>query len=623
MAKAKERTTKEAGSRRKAASESPSIADYGLIGDCHTAALVSTSGSIDWYCVPRFDSGSCFGRLLDWERGGYCEIKPDTDEWPSCQDYGEGSLVLATTFRTASGEARVLDCLTIRREGPLHPHRQLLRIIEGQRGFVPFRVRVAPRFDYGYLEPWLRHENINLFTAVGGDDAMIIGGDADFHQSDDRAELEALCSVRGGERVRISLVYVAPSDLDRDPPRRVDPQELDARLDDTLAFWRNWQSRFRLEGPGDHSIVRSALVLKALTYAPSGAIVAAPTTSLPEAQQSERNWDYRYSWIRDSTFAVRSLTELGFEDEADHFRQFIHRSAAGTAKELKMAYGIGGERRIHEEELHELAGYRGARPVRVGNRAAEQLQLDAFGDLAELTWRWHERGRSPDDDQWRFMLNLVDAAIECWKQPDHGIWEWRGEPRHFVHSKAMCWAAVDRGLRLAEACLRSAPMHRWERARDEIREAILERGYDSDRGVFVQAFGLDDLDSAVLLLPTVEFVEWEDERMIRTADAIYEELGCDGLIRRYTTDDSLEGQEGAFIACSFWLAECFAHQRRQEEARTVFDRTVATANHLGLFAEEYDPEQDETLGNFPQALSHLSHMTAALAIDRQRPIVTD
>jgi GH15 family glucan-1,4-alpha-glucosidase len=259
----------------------------------------------------------------------------------------------------------------------------------------------------------------------------------------------------------------------------------------------------------------------------------------------------------------------------------------------------------------------------VGNRAAEQLQLDAFGDLAELTWRWHQRGRSPDDDQWRFLLNIVDATLECWEQPDHGIWEWRGEPRHFVHSKAMCWAAVDRGLRLAEACMRAAPVRRWKKARKEIREAIFEHGYDDERRTFIQAFGHDDLDAAVLLLPTVDFVDFDDLRMVSTADAIRDGLNIDGLILRYTGDDSLKGDEGAFIPCSFWLAECYAKQHRNEEARIVFDRAIATANHVGLLAEEYDARSDQMLGNFPQALSHLSHLTAALAIGQQRPIVTE
>jgi GH15 family glucan-1,4-alpha-glucosidase len=602
----------------------PPIGSYGMISDCHTAALVSNRGSIDWYCLPNFHSGSCFGRLLDWDDGGYCSIQPaDESRWNSFQDYVDDTLVLCTTFRTPSGEARVLDCCPVREQSPLHPHRQLLRIIEGGRGFVNFHIRVAPRFDYGAVPPWIRHENINLFTAIGGDDCLIISGDADFEQVDTKGQVEARCSVRSGERVRVSLVFIRPDELDRDPPRRVAPEELDQSLDQTLSFWRRWGSQVRLEGPEAPAVARSAAVLKALTYAPSGALVAAPTTSLPEAFGGERNWDYRYSWIRDSMFSVRSLAELGFEDEAEHFRRFIHRSTAGKAEDLRMAYGIGGERRIREEELEYLEGYRGARPVRIGNRAAEQLQLDAYGGLAELTWRWHQRGRSPDDDEWRFTVNLVNSAIDHWQDPDHGLWEWRGEPQHFVHSKVMCWVAVDRGLRLAEECMRQAPLRRWKKARDEIRTAVEEKGYDSDRGIFVQSFGSQELDAAVLLLPTVDFVPYRDERMVRTADAIREELDCNGLVRRYKSKDGLRRRDGPFIACSFWLAECYSHQDRPEEARAVFDRALATCNDLGLFSEEYDPDADEMLGNFPQGLSHLSHITAALAIASHRRVVTD
>jgi GH15 family glucan-1,4-alpha-glucosidase len=288
-----------------------------------------------------------------------------------------------------------------------------------------------------------------------------------------------------------------------------------------------------------------------------------------------------------------------------------------------MAYGIAGERRIVERELDTLDGYRGAKPVRIGNRAAEQLQLDAYGELAELTWRWHQRGRSPDDDEWRFTVNVVNSAISRWQEPDHGLWEWRGEPQHFVFSKVMCWTAADRGLRLAEECMRQAPTRRWKKAAKEIREAVEEHGYDHERGIFTQAFGSKALDAALLLLPTVDFISYRDERMVRTADAIREELDRQGLICRYNSDDGLGTEEGSFVACSFWLAECYARQGRPEEAREVFDRALATANHLGLFPEEYDPERDEALGNFPQGLSHLSHMTAALAITSHRRVVTD
>jgi len=326
------------------------------------------------------------------------------------------------------------------------------------------------------------------------------------------------------------------------------------------------------------------------------------------------NWDYRYAWIRDSFFSVRSLAEVGFEDAADDFRRFIERSAAGSAESLQLMYGLGGERRLTEEKLDFLEGYRGARPVRVGNAAADQLQLDMYGELLELSWRWHRRGNSPDDDYWRFLFELVDAAAERWSEPDKGIWEMRGPPRHFVHSKVMCWATLDKGLRLAEECLRKAPERRWKQARDEIRRSIERRGYDRDRGVFVQAYDSSDLDAAVLRLPSVDFIAYDDERMVRTTDAVREELDFDGLLRRYTVDDGNGGEEGAFVACAFWLVECLARQGRDDEARAAYDRAIATANELGLMAEEYDPESHEMLGNFPQALSHLSHLEATLAL---------
>jgi GH15 family glucan-1,4-alpha-glucosidase len=340
-------------------------------------------------------------------------------------------------------------------------------------------------------------------------------------------------------------------------------------------------------------------------------VAAAPTTSLPEVPGGGMNWDYRYAWIRDSFFSVRSLAEVGFEAEADRFRRFIERSAAGSAESLQLMYGLGGERRLTEEKLDYLEGYRGARPVRVGNAAAGQLQLDMYGELLELSWRWHRRGNSPDDDYWRFLLELVDAAAERWSEPDQGIWEMRGDPQHFVHSKVMCWASLDKGLRLAEECMRKAPERRWKKARGEIREAVEDEGYDEDRGVFTQTFGGKDLDAALLLLPRMAFIDYSDGRMLRTTDAIREDLDDDGLLKRYRSEDT---REGAFLACSFWLAECLAHQGRTEDAGAVFDRTLATANDLDLYSEEYDTEARELLGNFPQGLTHLSHISAAVAL---------
>lgn len=596
----------------------PPIADYALISDCRAVALVSGAGSIDWCCMPRIDRGSCFGRLLDRDRGGYFSVTPaDDTETTLFRRYLEGTLVLETTFRNSGGEARLYDCFVVDPEEGRGPACRLLRVVEGVRGYVDLRLRIAPRFDYGELVPWLRHHGMHVYSATGGDDAIVISGDLGLTMVD-RHDLEATFAVRAGERVRVSLAFVSPHEIDRVTPQPTDDAELDRGFERTIRWWREWSSQAKLEGPDGTGAARSAVVLKALTNMDTGAIAAAATTSLPEAWGGNRNWDYRFSWIRDSTFSVRSLAEIGCRTEADGFRGFIERSAAGSAAQMQIMYGVGGERRLTEVTLDGLEGYRGAKPVRVGNAAKDQLQLDAYGLLVEQTWRWHQRGRSPDDDYWRFLLDLIDAAAERWQEPDRGIWEMRGEPRHFVHSKVMCWTALDRGIKLAEECLRQAPTKRWKKTRDEIRAAVEEKGYDEERGVFVQYFGAKALDSVLLLLPSVEFVPYEDERMIRTADAIRSDLDDNGLLKRYrpTEDmnDGLEGEEGAFLACSFWLAECLARQGRMEEARAVFDRTVSTGNELGLFSEEYDTQNEEMLGNFPQALTHFSHIAAAIAL---------
>jgi GH15 family glucan-1,4-alpha-glucosidase len=594
-------------------SDCPPIADYALIGDCHSVALVSREGSVDWCCVPRIDDGSCFGRLLDRERGGYCSISPEGGAAVTGREYLEGTLVLATTFESASGEARVLDCFTMRRGGTHEPYRQLLRVVEGVTGHVDFTVTVAPRFDYGELTPWIRRAGIQVWTAVGGDDGLLIWSDAELEQPD-RYELTAKVSVKGGERVRLSIVARSPEELDGRADA-LEPGEVDKRLDYTIRWWRRWVRDARpLDTHAYEGALRSAIVLKALTNAPTGAIAAAATTSLPETPGGERNWDYRYSWIRDSVLSARSLTELGFEKEADGFRRFIQRSSAGDAERLQILYGVGGERRLTEQELDWAEGYCGAKPVRLGNSSTGQLQLDAYGELLNLAWRWHRRGHSPDDDLWRFLVDLVDVACERWNEPDCGIWEWRPEPDHFVHSKALCWSAIERGVQLADESMRRAPTRRWREVQKEIREAIESRGYDRDRGVFVQAFDRKELDAALLLLPQVGFVKYDDERMVRTVDAVREELDADGLLYRYRRADGLKGQEGAFLACSFWLVECLARQGRVDEAEAAFDRAVQTANDLGLFGEEYDPKAGQILGNFPQGLTHLSHIAAVVAL---------
>jgi GH15 family glucan-1,4-alpha-glucosidase len=591
----------------------PPIADYALIGDCHSAALVSRRGSIDWCCMPRFDSGSVFGRLLDWDHGGYCAITPKSKRASTFRSYLEDTLVLVTTFRDKEGEARLIDCFTMRRGGSRDPHKQLIRVVEGIRGRMNLDLVVSPRFDYGEIRPWIRQHGVGLYSAIGGNDALLVTGDPQLMPTKSH-DLTASISIGAGERSRLSVQYLSPELLDDDDVSEPSPEEIDRRLQQTIEWWHRWVSRARIGGPHASAVKRSAIVLKCMTNAPTGAIVAAPTTSLPELPGGGRNWDYRYSWIRDSSFTVRALGELGFEAEADGFRRFIERSAAGSAEDLQVMYGVGGERRLVELTLDRAEGYRGARPVRVGNAAARQLQLDAYGWLLDLAWRWHLRGRSPDDDYWRFLMELVDSAALRWREPDCGIWEIRGTPKHFVHSKAMCWVALERGLTLARESSRRAPERRWRTARNEVRRAIETKGYDRKRGIFVRSFGSREVDAALLLLPAVGFVEYEDDRMIRTVDVIREKLMEGGLIRRYRSADGVKGREGVFLPASFWLAECLARQGRRDEAVELFDPAVSTANDLRLYSEEFDQGSGEMLGNFPQGLTHMSYITAAMAL---------
>jgi GH15 family glucan-1,4-alpha-glucosidase len=610
-------STRQSASRRRSRSQPerdpyPPISDYGFISDCHSVALVSSTGSVDWCCMPRVDVGSCFGRILDWRRGGYCRIAPVSGRPTSTRRYLDGTLVLETMFRSPSGEVRVIDCFTMRPGGAKEPNRQLLRVVEGVQGRVQLRVEVVPRFDYGEIRPWVRKHRAGLYTAIGGNDALVVTGDFDFEDRDHG--LISREDVRAGQRLRLSIVYAAPEDIDPDPPDPPDPEDLDKRLDQTIQMWRRWARKGRLDSPDGPAAIRSALVLKGLTRAPTGAIAAAPTTSLPEAIGGGRNWDYRYSWIRDSWLTVRSLAELGYDAEAEGFRRFVERSAAGHADDLQIVYGVGGERRLIESEVDSLEGYRRSRPVRVGNDAHTQDQHDVFGTLLELAYRWHQRGHSPDDDYWHFLVDLVDEAARRWSDKDPGIWELRGKPEHFVHSKVMCWAALDRGITLARECARRAPTRRWTKVRDEIRRSIERNGYDRKRGVFVRAYGSKAMDASLLVIPVVEFCAFDDDRMVRTTDQIREELGKEGLLRRYLLSDGLKAEEGAFLPAQFWLAEVLARQGRMDDAREAFDRGVAAGNDLGLFSEEFDPRNDVALGNFPQGLTHLAHIGAAVAI---------
>lgn len=595
----------------------PPLAAYGLIGDRHSAALVCASGSIDWCCLPRFDSGAVFGRLLDWERGGRFAIECPGAECG--QRYLEGTMVLETRLRGAGGEARLLDFFPPP-EGRRDSH--VVRIVEGVSGSLDLRVHFEPRFDYGQVRPWLRGagEDGRRFAAIGGADGLVLRGELEL-EFEGRHVLHGATTIGEGERRRFELAYRRPVELDSlDGLEPLDAGAVDESLRRTEEWWREWGRCARGEVvdafPG---ATRSALTLKALTFEPTGAIAAAATTSLPEVRQlsGERNWDYRYSWVRDSAMTVRSLAELGCERDADEFRRFIERSAAGNSTDLQILFGVGGERRLGEQRVKGLEGWRGSTPVRVGNQAAGQLQLDAFGQIVDQSWRWHRRGNSPDHDYWLFIADLVDTVAEHWEDRDKGIWEWRGEPRHFVHSKALSWSAVDRGIRLGEDCGKDVP-DAWREAREAIREDVEREGYDEGRGIFRMAYGYDDHDAALLRLPAAGFLAWDDERMLRTADALRGALDLGGgLLRRYDADDGMP-PEGAFLACSFWLATCLARQGRDDEAREVFQRAEGTANGLGLFSEEYDPEAERMLGNFPQALTHLAHIEAAVALSRAK-----
>ena len=599
----------------------PPISDYALIGDCHSAALVSRSGSIDWCCLPRFDSDSCFGRLLDWNKGGYFAITP-VGPFRVKREYRGESLVLVTTFTTRTGEARVVDFFSMRAGGRLRPRRELVRVIHGLRGHVTFDVSVVPRLDFGEVKPWIYESGTGAHSAVGSNTGLRLFGDIPLRPAGDH-DLHARVEVTAGERYHLGLNFFRPDETQKLRSAAKDLSVLKAHFIETEKWWKEWTAKIRFRDGHGVSIMRSAMTLKALSYAPTGAIVAAVTTSLPESVGGERNWDYRFCWIRDSIFTVRALSTLGLESEAAGVRRFIQRSAAGNADELQVLYGVDGKRRLTEITLDGLEGWRRSRPVRIGNGASRQFQLDMYGLIVELSWRWSEQGVPPEKDYWDFLVAIIEAAIDKSRKPDRGIWEIRSAPRHFVHSKVMCWAAADGGVALAEKYSLSAPLERWREQRDAIRHDIETHGVDHERGIFVESYGSDQVDAALLLLPGVDFVAWDDERMVRTTDVIRQELTSDGLILRYKSVDGLQSREGVFLACTFWLVECLARQGRRREALRSFKQATASANDLGLFAEQYDPQAKEMLGNFPQGLTHLAHISAALALDpkpqRRRP----
>jgi len=577
------------------------IEDYGMIGDTHTAALVGTNGSIDWLCLPRFDSAACFAALLGTEDNGFWQIAPADEHAESTRRYRGPSLVLETEFRTEHGDVRVIDCMPPRRRHP-----RIVRLVEGVSGSVPMRARFKPRFDYGRIVPWLSRSEGSLH-ATAGPDALELRSDVPLRGHD--MEHSAEFTVSAGQRVG----FVLSSHLSWESA----PQEVDAAtaVADTESWWQEWAGRSTYQGDWPDVVERSLVTLKGLTYEPTGGIVAAATTSLPEFLGGVRNWDYRYTWLRDAALTLDALMDAGYVAEAEKWRDWVLRAVAGDPEDLQIMYGLGGERRLDEYELDWLSGYEGSKPVRVGNAASGQLQLDVYGELSDALYRARMLGMPVAAHYKDMLVKILEWLESNWKEPDDGLWEVRGPRRHFVHSKVMAWVAVDRMVRSIEAGQFEASGDRLRRVCGEIHKEVCDKGYDAERNTFTQYYGSKQLDAALLLIPQVGFLPASDPRVVGTVDAVQAELLQDGFVMRYIPDkdaaDGLPPGEGAFLACSFWLVDDLAMIGRRKEAEALFERLLALRNDLGLFSEEYDPVNKRLIGNFPQAFTHLALISSA------------
>jgi alpha,alpha-trehalase len=592
----------------------PPISDYAFLGNCQSTALVSRDGSIDWCCFQRFDSSSCFGRLLDWRKGGHFDIVA-SGAHRTTRAYVQGTNILETRIQTASGALTVTDLLPIASgDDPSspRPRSQLIRLVRCERGEVEVQVNFEPRFDYGVTTPRMDLTSDSIGLAYGGADALVVQCDLGLTQTG-LGGCAAKGILRAGQEVAALVTYALPHQL---RARHLSPATIRERLGETRRFWQEWSGRCTYRGRYREAVVRSALVLKALTDASTGAIVAAPTTSLPESVGATRNWDYRYVWMRDAALNLYALFSLGYRDEAHRFMQWIKRTTAGHAEALQVLYGVGGERLLQESELRGLEGYCGSRPVRIGNAAVDQLQLDAYGELMDTAWLYHKYGGRIDAAFWDLLRGVVDVVARRWEEPDESFWEFRDARRHFVISKVMCWVAVQRAIRLARALHLDADLGGWRRLRDAIRERVDRDGVDARTGAFVQAFGASELDAANLLIPLVRFLPADDPRVHATVDRTRRELAADGLVYRYRRQDGLPGDEGALVICSFWLVDNLAWRGEADAARGLFEQISGYANDVGLFAEQIDPVSGAQLGNFPQAFSHVGLIGAALNLEK-------
>jgi len=599
------------------------IANYGLLADCTSAALVASDGSIDWLCLPRYDSDAVFARLLDPD-AGHWSIRP-VQEYTATRRYVPGTLVIETVFATESGAVRLTDAMAFDEGQRGHdlgydaPH-ELLRSVEGVSGEVELRLELAPRPQYGLIMPLVRLDESGARTFG----AAPLGIRSAVPLEVEDSTMRATFKVARGERLGFSMRWEAPESQDAPQPTAAD--DVAGGIADTVEGWRSWEAEHDIYDGSQRELVRmSSRVLKGLSYRPTGAIVAAPTTSLPETVGGERNWDYRFSWIRDSSLTIEALYIGTCSDEAEEFVSFMTSSAGGRAGEgsLQIMYGIGGEHDLSERELPHLRGWRESRPVRVGNGAWDQVQLDVYGELLNSLWLYREKLGDLHPEIQAFVGDLADTAARRWMEKDSGMWEMRGEPRHHLSSKVLCWTALDRAVKLAPQLGEYAKTEKWEAARDEIRDAVLERGWSEKKQAFAQSFDSDDLDAAQLLMPILGFLPATDERMRSTIEAIASELTEDGLVLRYRNEDGLNadgltGEEGTFVICSFWLVSCLAKAGELERAETLFEQLAGYANDLGLLAEEIDTANGEQLGNFPQAFSHIGLITAAWEIDMAR-----
>ncbi|MBI1915807.1 MAG: glycoside hydrolase family 15 protein [Planctomycetes bacterium] len=585
------------------------IEDYALIGDCQTAALVSREGSIDWLCLPRFDSAACFAALLGTPEHGRWLLAPKGEVRECRRRYRDDTLILETDYRTDSGEVTVLDFMPVRSK-----QLDLIRIVEGRRGQVAMQTEIVIRFDYGSLVPWVRREYSGI-VAIAGPDVVHIRSDVPLHGENFRTVADF--TVSEGERVSFALTWHPSFEP---APGSIDPGEA---LDATDNWWRDWSARCTYDDEWREAVLRSLITLKALTYAPSGGLVAAPTTSLPEQIGSVRNWDYRYCWVRDSTFALYALMMNGYREEARAWREWLLRAVAGRASQLNIMYGVTGERRLTELTLDWLPGYENSTPVRIGNAAWQQCQLDIFGEVMDSLHVARSVGLQTSSDGWRVQREMMEELEKRWDQPDEGIWEVRGPRRHFTHSKMMAWVALDRSIRDAEKHGLKCPLDTWRRLRDRIHAEVCEKGFNPKVGAFTQYYGSKDLDASLLMMAQVGFLPPDDPRVRGTVEAIEKHLTHDGFVLRYSTETDVDGLppgEGVFFMCTFWLADNYALMGRLDDARKLFERLLALRNEVGLLSEEYDPTAKRMLGNFPQAFSHIGLInTARNLVDHQGP----